>query len=174
MTFLLTHYQVYMLNFLELVLKVKRRKKGCKRRQTGRVEIRSGVSRQVKTVCVFGGWGVLTCIATTICSRSWPSLNRRHWQDGHFSEATLSSIIIRLQPSGQRPEPGVMSSFMTLKYKQMIVHWSAYHQCLWTFLKLLSFSLPLFFISIQDSSGNFAPKDWRQNLVDPSGKSFSE
>lgn len=177
-TFFLTSCQVYLLNFLGLPRKEER---DCLSGPDGAGGDKVG-GAQAGEGCVCCWWvGVLTRTQTTICSCSWPSLKKRHWQDGHFSKAPLSSIIIRLQPSGEQPERGVVSSFTTLKYKQVIVHWSPCRKCLRAFLKLLSFSysLSLFIISVLGGEfimelEGFCSWRWTQNLVDPSGKSFSE
>lgn len=163
-TFFLTSCQVYLLNFLGLPRKEER---DCLSGPDGAGGDKVG-GAQAGEGCVCCWWvGVLTRTQTTICSCSWPSLKKRHWQDGHFSKAPLSSIIIRLQPSGEQPERGVMSSFTTLKYKQVIVHWSPCRKCLRAFLKLLSFSYSLYLSlwspsSEENSSWNwkvFAPED---------------
>lgn len=115
---------------------MRRRKRMLATDGVGGAKVR-GVQAGEECVC-FWKVGVLTCTEATICSCSWPSLKKRHWQDGHFSKALLSSIAIRLQPSGEQPEWGVMM-------KHMIVHWLPYHICLCTFLKLPSSSLFFFF-----------------------------
>lgn len=142
--FFLTCYQVYMLNFLQLVLKMKRKKRMHGTDGAGGDKV-GGVQAGEGCVC-FWRVGVLTRTETTICSCSWPPLKKRQWQDGHFSKALLSSIIIRLQLSGEQPETSVMSSFMTWKEQQMSVHWSSCRKCLRSFLKLLSFAV-FFFLS---------------------------
>lgn len=81
----------------------------------------------------------------------------------------------------RQAERGVMSSFMTLRYKQMIVHWSSYCKCLnvsehfWICrLSLFCFLHPL--RRIHHGTGSWGICSWRvpQNPVDPSGKSLSE